>query len=487
MLSNTFTMSTQLPGERELENRPSIESKALRINLNEHIYGTFAEIGAGQEVARHFFRVGGASGTIAKTISAYDKNFSDNIYGEEEDGRYVTETRLNKMLDHEMKLLENRIPRSEHPNKMFFTYANTVTTIDFAKKFKGHGWMGIRFQTGPDKEFSKITLHVRFHQSEARFQQESLGIMGTNLIYGAFYKNDQPKKLLKYLYDHLDKDAIEIDTINFSGPNFEGVDNRLMSLQLVKKGMTEAVMFNPDGNNILPARELYKKNILALRGSFRPVTKVNIDMFEKSLEVFLQEQEVNENKTVVIFEITLSNLISQGEIDEKDFMDRAKLLCSLGHIVMISNFKEYYRLVDYLSQYTKKQMALAMGVNSFVDVFDENYYKDISGGILEAFGKMFYNNLKVYLYPMKNDQGDIVTSNNLKLHPRMKDFYKFFKYNGKVVDIYDYQIEYMDVFSREILKQIKNNEKGWDQHLPEGISEMIVKNKMFGFDPSIKK
>ncbi|MFQ3335180.1 MAG: hypothetical protein ACI87X_000229 [Candidatus Arcticimaribacter sp.] len=487
MLSNTFTMSTQLPGERELENRPSIESKALRINLNEHIYGTFAEIGAGQEVARHFFRVGGASGTIAKTISAYDKNFSDNIYGEEEDGRYVTETRLNKMLDHEMKLLENRIPRSEHPNKMFFTYANTVTTIDFAKKFKGHGWMGIRFQTGPDKEFSKITLHVRFHQSEARFQQESLGIMGTNLIYGAFYKSDQPKKLLKYLYDHIDKDAIEIDTINFSGPNFEGVDNRLMSLQLVKKGMTEAVMFNPDGNNILPARELYKKNILALRGSFRPVTKVNIDMFEKSLEVFLQEQEVNENKTVVIFEITLSNLISQGEIDEKDFMDRAKLLCSLGHIVMISNFKEYYRLVDYLSQYTKKQMALAMGVNSFVDVFDENYYKDISGGILEAFGKMFYNNLKVYLYPMKNDQGDIVTSNNLKLHPRMKDFYKFFKYNGKVVDIYDYELEYMDVFSREILKQIKNNEKGWDQHLPEGISEMIVKNKMFGFDPSVKK
>jgi hypothetical protein len=480
-------MSTQLPGERELENRPSIESKALRINLNEHIYGTFAEIGAGQEVARHFFRVGGASGTIAKTISAYDKNFSDNIYGEEEDGRYVTETRLNKMLDHEMKLLENRIPRSEHPNKMFFTYANTVTTIDFAKKFKGHGWMGIRFQTGPDKEFSKITLHVRFHQSEARFQQESLGIMGTNLIYGAFYKNDQPKKLLKYLYDHIDKDAIEIDTINFSGPNFEGVDNRLMSLQLVKKGMTEAVMFNPDGNNILPARELYKKNILALRGSFRPVTKVNIDMFEKSLEVFLQEQEVKENKTVVIFEITLSNLISQGEIDEKDFMDRAKLLCSLGHIVMISNFKEYYRLVDYLSQYTKKQMALAMGVNSFVDVFDENYYKDISGGILEAFGKMFYNNLKVYLYPMKNDQGDIVTSNNLKLHPRMKDFYKFFKYNGKVVDIYDYELEYLDVFSREILKQIKNNEKGWDQHLPEGISEMIVKNKMFGFDPCIKK
>ncbi|MDB4015787.1 TonB-dependent receptor [Flavobacteriaceae bacterium] len=480
-------MSTQLPGERALENRPSIEAKALRINLNEHIYGTFAEIGAGQEVARHFFRVGGASGTIAKTISAYDKNFSDNIYGEDEDGRYVTETRLSKMLNHEMQLLENRIPRSENPNKMFFTYANTVTTIDFAKKFKGHGWMGIRFQTVPNKEFSEITLHVRFHQTEARFQQESVGIMGANLIYGAFYKHNEPKKLLKYLYDHIDKDAIEIDTINFSGPNFEGVDNRLMSLQLVKKGMTEAVMFNPNGNNILPARELYKKNILALRGSFRPVTKVNINMFEKSLEVFLKEREVDENKTVVIFEITLSNLTSQGEIDEKDFMDRAMLLCSLGHIVMISNFKEYYRLVDYLSQYTKKQMALAMGVNSFVEIFDENYYTDLSGGILEAFGKMFYNNLKVYLYPMKDEKGEIVTSNNLKLHPRMKDFYKFFKYNGKVMDIFDFDPEYLDIFSREILKKIKNNEAGWDEHLPEGISEMIVEKKMFGYNPALKK
>ena len=476
-------MSISLRGDQEITSAPTTKSKALRINLNTDIYGTFAEIGAGQETARNFFRSGAASGTIAKAMSAYDKDFSDAIYGLEEDKRYVTQPRLQRMLAHEINLMEDRLSRQKHPDKLFFSYANTVTTIDFAKKFKGHGWMGIRFQTGPDKEFSEITLHVRFHQTEARFQQESLGIMGVNLIYGAFYKHNEPKKLLKYLYDHIDKDAIEIDTINFSGPNFEGVDNRLMSLQLVKKGMTEAVMFNPSGNNILPARELYKKNILALRGSFRPVTKVNIDMFEKSLEVFLKEREVDENKTVVIFEITLSNLTSQGQIDEKDFMDRAMLLCSLGHIVMISNFKEYYRLVDYLSQYTKKQMALAMGVNNFVEIFDENYYTDLSGGILEAFGKMFYNNLKVYLYPMKDEKGEIVTSNNLKLHPRMKDFYKFFKYNGKVMDIFDFEPEYLDIFSREILKKIKNNEAGWDEYLPEGISEMIIKKKMFGYNP----
>lgn len=480
-------MAVVIPGDQGFNNTPSIEAKALRINLNPYIYGTFAEIGAGQEVARHFFRVGGASGTIAKTISAYDKNFSDTIYGEEEDGRYVTETRLHKMLVYEMGLLEDRIPKDQNPDKMFFTLANTVATIDFAKKFKGHGWMGIRFQTAPNQEYNNIVLHVRFHHVEARLQQEVLGIMGVNLVYGAFYKNDDPKKILKYLYDHIDTDAVEIDTINFSGPLFKKVDNRLISLQLIRNGMTDAVMFDQHGNNILPARILYKKNILAFRGSFRPVTKVNIDLYEKSLNIFSQEANVNQDKTEVIFEITLSNLRAQGEIDETDFMDRAKLLCSLGHTVMISNFKEYYRLVDYFSNYTKEQVALAMGVNNFVEIFDEHYYQDLSGGILEAFGKLFYNNLKVYLYPMKNEQtGEIINSNNLKLHPRMKDFYKFFKYNGKVVDIFDFEPDYLDIFSRDILQKIKDNQPGWESQLPEGIADLIRKEKMFGLSSAKK-
>jgi hypothetical protein len=246
--------------------------------------------------------------------------------------------------------------------------------------------------------------------------------------------------------------------------------------------MTDAVMFDRSGNNILPARILYKKNILALRGSFRPVTKVNIDMFNKSFDIFSREANVDTEKTEVIFEITLSNLRAEGEIDEKDFMDRAKLLCSLGHTVMISNFKEYYRLVDYFSNYTKKQVGLAIGVNNFVEIFDEHYYQDLSGGILEAFGKMFHNNLKVYLYPMRDEKtGEIVTSNNLKLHPRMKDFYKFFKYNNKIVDIFDFDESYLSIFSREILKKIKNKEENWDNELPNGIAEMIRSEKMFGY------
>jgi len=470
-----------IPGDKKFENIPSIKSKALRINLNENIYGTFAEIGAGQETVRNFFRAGGASGTIAKTISAYDKDFSDAIYGVEEDGRYVTESRLKRMLSHEINLIEERIVRENHPNKMFFTFANTVATIDFAKKYKGHGWIGIRFQTTPDEAYSEIVLHIRFKENEAVLQQNTLGILGVNLIYGAFYKHDQPRKLLRYLYDHIDKDKIEIDTINFSGPKFKDVDNRLMSLQLVKNNMTEAVIFGPDGNMILPARILYKKNVLALRGSFRPVTKVNIDMFEKSYEMFLKENRVEKDRTIVIFEITLSNLRAQGEIDEQDFMDRVRLLCSLGHTVMISNFQEYFKLVEYFSGYTRNRLGLTMGVNNLVDIFDEKYYRHLSGGILEAFGKLFFKDLKVYVYPMKDSKtGEYVTSENLKVHPRMKELYKFFKYNGKVVDIEDFNPETLNIFSRRVLKMIEAGEEGWEQMLPDGIADIIKEEGSFG-------
>lgn len=477
-------LDIKLKGDKVIEQIPSLKDKALRINLNEHIYGTFAEIGAGQETVRHFFRSGGSSGTIAKAMSAYDKDFSDAIYGIEADGRYVTEERLKKMLTHETELIEQRLDRNKHPNKMFFSYANTVATIDFAKKFKGHGWVGIKYQIDSDEDYNEIILHIRFKETDARLQQETLGILGVNLIYGAYYKYNDPKKLLKYLYDHLDQDQLEIDTINFSGPRFANVDNRLMSLQLVKNGMTDAVMFSPEGHNILPAAILYKKNILALRGSFRPVTSVNIDMYEKSLKMFLEENRVEKENTLVIFEITLSNLRSEGEIDERDFMDRAELLCSLGQTVMISNFQEYYKVVEYFSNYTKARMGLAMGVNNLVEIFDEKYYRHMSGGILEAFGKLFYRDLKVFLYPMLGENGEIINSENLKVHPRMKELYKFFAYNGKVVDIENVDVKSLKIFSREVLKMICNNTPGWEDMLPEGISELIKEHQLFSYNPN---
>ena len=275
-------MSVKLKGDKEISKVLTIKQKALQINLNDNIYGTFAEIGAGQETVRNFFRAGGASGTIAKAMSAYDKDFSDAIYGIEKDGRYVTESRLKRMLTYEIDLIEERLSRKKHQENIFFSYANTVATIDFSKKFKGHGWVGVKFQLDPLEGYNEIIIHIRFKQTNTQLQQETLGVLGVNLIFAGFYMHDNPKEIVKSLYDNIEKDQIEIDMINFSGSRFTYVDNRLMSLQLVKNEMTNAVMFGPDGNNLLPAQELYKKNILALRGSFRPVTKVNMDIYQKS-------------------------------------------------------------------------------------------------------------------------------------------------------------------------------------------------------------
>ena len=468
-------------GDSKVKTVPTTKQKALKINLNDNIYGTFAEIGAGQETVRQFFRAGGASSTIAKSISAYDKDFSDAIYGIEDDKRYVTENRLRKMLDWETSLIEERLTRDKHPQKLFFSYANTVATIDFAKKFKGHGWVGLRFQIEPNGAYNEIILHIRFKENDARLQQETLGVLGTNLIYSAFYKYNQPKKILKYLYDNLNKDQLEIDTINFSGPVFKEVDNRLISLQLVKGGMTDAVMFSPEGKNVLPAKILYKKNILALRGSFRPVTKVNVEMYLNSIKLFLKQKNVELEKTQVVFEITLSNLKSDGEIDEQDFLDRAKLLCSLGQTVLISDFKEYYKLVEYFSLYTKKKIGITMGINNLIEIFNPKYYTQLSGGILEAFGKLFFKNVKVFAYPMLDENGQIVNSDNLKVHPRMKELYKFFKYNGKVEDVVDYDIKHLKIFSREVLKLINSGDPKWEDMLPKGVSKLIKEQKLFGY------
>ena len=473
-------MSIIAEGEKEFEEITSVQNKAMRLNLNENIYGTFAEIGAGQETVRHFFRAGNASGTVAKTLSAYDKDFSDAIYGIEDDGRYVTEQRLTSMMRYETGLIVERISRLKHPNKLFFSYANTVATIDWAKKYKGHGWLGIRFQTEPGGDYNEIVLHVQFHENNAAHQQISLGTMGVNLIYGAFYYHDDPKNLLKHLFDHLTTDKIEIDAINFTGPAFKNVDNRLMSLELVKNGITEAIMFAPDGNNVLPASILYKRNILTLRGSFRPVTKVNMAMYEKSLKLFLNERKVDEDKTVVIFEITLSNLKGEGEIDERDFLDRADLLGSLGQTVMISNFQEYYKVVEYFGQHTKERMGLTMGVSTLKDIFDERYYRHLSGGILEAFGKLFFKSLKIYLYPLKDEEtGEIITSENLKVHPRMQELYQYFKDNGRVVDIKDYDPETLEIHSRQVHEMISEGKSGWESMLPESTTKMIKEKSLF--------
>ena len=458
------------------------KQKALAINLDSSIYGTFAEIGAGQETVRHFFRAGGASQTIAKAMSAYDKDFSDAIYGKEHKNRYVTQQRLRKMLRYEVSLIEERLERESNPGKRYFSYANTVTTINFDKSMKGHGWVGIRFQTHENEDYNEIIIHVKFIENDATLQQETLGSLGVNLIYGAYNYGDNPRELIESLYDDIALDKLEIDMIDFSGPAFRYVENRLMSLQLVKLGMTEAVIFNSDGNNMLPADVLYKKNIFAVRGSFRPVTLVNIDMFENGLEMFAKDASCEKKQTEVLFEITIANLRAFGDIDERDFLDRVDVLAKLGYNILISNFSEYYRMVEYFATFTNKYIGVAMGVNNLLDVFDEEYYKNLSGGILEAFGKFFRKDMRVYLYPYKDPiTHELLDSNNLKVNTNLKELYKYFKINDRIVDIVNFNPNYSEIYSREILRKITHNEAGWEAQLPKGVAEMIKERGMFGY------
>ena len=460
--------------------------KAIEINLDNSIYGSFIEIGAGQEVARQFFRVGSASGTIAKTMSAYDRDFSDAIYGKEKDGRYVCKSRLNRMLHLEYSLLEERLDRKNFKNTRYFAFADTVTTINYDKSRNGHGWIGLRFQKDPKNKPNDFLIHVRLKDQEARIQQETIGIIGTNLMHACFSESN-PKTILKRLYDNLSIDNFEIDMVEAIGPDFENIDNRLLSLTLVKERMTNAVIFNPEGKNKYPSDILHKKNILTLRGSFRPVTKVNIDMLTEGLNKFKQNKKVDENNIQLLLEITLSNLMTDGEVDERDFLDRADILCSLGYTVMISNYKKYYKLSEYLSRYSNARMGLIIGVDNLIEMFDEKYYRNLNGGIMEAFGIIVKRDIKIYLYPFQADSNkELINSKNIPIHPRGKSIYEYLFNNKRIEDI-NYNSEILNIFSRDVLKKIKSCEIGtWEHMVPDGVAKIIKDKSLFGMSCKIK-
>ena len=455
--------------------------KALQINLDSNLYGTFAEIGAGQEVVRHFFRAGGASGTVAKAMSAYDKDFSDAIYGKETDGRYVCESRLKKIIAHEYGLITERIERNKHPEKRFFSFANNVATINFSKSNDGHGWMGIRFQLNSNSQPNDVIIHFLLHELETKQQQISTGILGVNLLYACMFHYNNPKEIIKQLFDNLNSGQIQIDMIKMNGPDFIHIDNRLLSLYLVKEKMIDAVIFGPDGDNLQPSEILYKKNILAIRGSFRPVTKVNIDMIKNGYNKFILENKVVKEDLQVLFEITLSNLSSEGEIDEQDFLDRADILCSIGQTVLISNYQRYYKLLDYFSKFTNKRMGVILGVPNLKQIFEEKYYRHLDGGILEAFGKMFNRDLKIYLYPfLDKEKGSIVNSNNIEIHPRLKALYQHLIFNKRIIDI-NYNKEILNIYSHEVLRMIKESTSGWEKLVPAYVDNIIKEKKLFKY------
>jgi len=461
------------------------KQKALAINLDPKIYGSFAEIGAGQDVAANFFKAGGSSGTIAKTMSAYDMTFSDAIYGALQVRRYVSEARLTSMLEHEYGLLIERLAMQRGDSTTFFAFSDTMSALNFHKTNEGHGWMGVRFQLEPNGAYNDVILHVKLLDNDNNLQQQAVGVLGVNLMYACFYYHEVPPVFLLSLIDDLSKDRIQIDMIRFEGPNFTNVDNRLMSLHLVKYGFSDAAVFGPDGKNQQPSEVLYKKHIVVVRGRFRPVINVHMDMLHTGVKQFLQEPDVDHSQVVVITELTLQSLKERdaddsSEIDEKDFLDRVDILCSLGQTVLISNFHEYYKLVSYLSKITKLKMGVVLGYPNLEYIFSEEHYQDLPGGILESFAALFSRKVKLFIYPTLRD-GMIM--NCLRFYPpsHLIDLYRYLIANNKIEDIRNYNEGNLNVQTDNVLQLIKEGADGWEELVPPEVASVIKDRCLFGY------
>ena len=458
-------------------------SKALRINLDPRWYGTFAEVGAGQEVARWFFRVGGAAGTIAKSMSAYDMKVSDAIYGHAD--RYVSRSRLQAMLDREFDLDVERLGQERGESTSFFAFADTVEARSYRGTRESHGWMGIKFQSRINDQPSQIVMHMLMLDEEASAQQEALGIVGVNLCYGAFFLSHVPDELVESLLDNLTTRRIEIDMLEFSGIEFRNVDNRLMALRLVQLGLSGAAMFGPNREVLQPSDVLHKKAVLVERGSFRPVTYVNIDMLECALAKFKEDPAVVDKPILSLMELTMRNLLAGGtEVDRRDFLARAEVLGASGMTVLISDYFEYYRLAAYLSWRTRERIGIVMGVPSIFELFDEKYYTQLPGGILESFGRLFKNELKVYIYPVQRSPTDeLQTIHDLKgkLKADLQPLYDYLVGRGSFVQLDNYNPKYLPIFSRDVLKRIATGDESWDEMVPTQVAEIIRRRGFFGY------
>ncbi|HEX5151646.1 MAG TPA: hypothetical protein VFW07_09350 [Parafilimonas sp.] len=466
------------------------KQKALEINLDPKIYGTFAEIGAGQDVAANFFKAGGSSGTIAKTMSAYDMTFSDAIYGADQKKRYVSENRLLKMLDKEYGLLIERLQEQRGVSSTFFAFANTIAALNYYKTNVGHGWMGVRFQLEPGGACNDVVLHVKLLDNDNNLQQQAVGILGVNLIYACFRYYQNPTLFLLSLRDDLTKDRLQIDMISFEGPGFTKVDNRLMSLHLVKLGFSDAAVFRPDGRNQQLSEVLYKKHIVVVRGRFRPVINVHLDMIKTGMQQFLEEPDVDRDNVVVLTELTLQGLKERdaaldADIDEKDFLDRVDILCSLGQTVMISNFHEYYKLVAYLSTITKLKLGVVLGYPNLEYIFSEEHYSALPGGILESFAALFSRKVKLFIYPTLRD-GMIQNCKSFQLPSHLIDLYQYLIANNKIEDILGYNKHNLNIQTDKVLELIKAGAPGWEEYVPDEVAAMIKGRCLFGYPCEVK-
>ena len=465
----------------------STHQKALQINLDSSKHGTFAEIGAGQEVARWFFHVGGASGTVAKTISAYDMAVSDSLYGRS--NRYVGRERLESILGLEFDLLVQQLAGRRPAETAFFVFADTMATRSFSRHEDGHGWMGVRFQYQPDSEPSEIILHVRMLDTENAREQEAIGILGVNLLSGAFYLRDKPEELIASLMDELTRERIEIDLIRFSGPCFSTIDNRLMILQLVVQQFTGAVMFTAAGEVVQPAEAIYKRPVIVERGSFRPVTNLTIDMIDRAEECFIDANATNAGEPVVVLEMTLKNLLEGDTPDHADFLARADVLGALGHNVMITSYGPHHQLARYIRLYTQSPILFALGVPGLKELFDPRYYTDLPGGILEGFGQLFDGDVKLSVYPSRETaSGKVLTMGDVEVDSTVRHLYLHLLENRMMLPIQDVDEDQLHIFPQDVLNRICSGDPSWESMVPAAAAAIIRSRRLFGYrSPSLVK
>jgi hypothetical protein len=387
------------------------------------------------------------------------------------------------MLQYEQRLNLDRLGARRGTSTAFFAFADTVSARSFRGNNECHGWMGIKFQTRPGGANQQIVIHVRMLDLENAAQQEALGIVGVNLIHGACFLHGEPERLLESLLDGLSTKRIEIDLIDFSGDEFERVDNRVMSLRLVQLGLTGAAMFSAAGKVLQPSEVLYKKPVLVERGRFRPVTYVNLDLAAAALRAFEAESnDVAPGETVSIMEIPMRSLLADGEVDRADFLSRADVLATTGHTVMISDFAEYYRLAAYLFRYTTKRIGLAMGAMNLIEILDEAAYHELDGGILEGFGRLFKNNLKLFVYPYAEPRTkELVTIDKLDVPAALRQLYGYLIDRRCIVQLTDINHAYLDIHSHEVLSKIGRDSTEWEAMEPPKVAAAIKERGLFGY------
>jgi len=386
-------------------------AKALKINLDSAAYGAFAEIGGGQEVSRWFFRVGGAAGTVAKTISAYDMTVSDAIYGSGE--RYVSRERLRSMLVYEYDLLVQRLGAARGEKTAFFAFADTVATRSFKGGNECHGWVGLRFQHQPGAAPSDILLHTALEDKTADQQQESLGVLGINLIFGAYYQRGSFAGMLRSLLDGLSLDSLAIDVIDVAGPAFtDQIDQRALATEMLDQGLTHAAVFDENGRMEQPSTVFRKRALLVHRGSMKRDNPELDHMLRDAVAGLEEEGVTTERGPLFLLELSVPDIASTRDMSSQERRAGIDRVFRPGHAAMLTRFVQTFHVSTFLRRYTTDPIRFVFGLDSMITILREHFYKDVDGGLLEGLGRLLAPNTRLYIFPMSAD----VLRQRLELH-----------------------------------------------------------------------